>query len=137
MHITVTISILKETNAGTIGGTAHYFQGRWDFAKELLDLGFNISFAKTLTHKTDLEEIAINAPEDRMLLETDAYPQMFKKNRAKWTEPKDIAIVAEKLAALRGTTAEEIQEITTNNALKMLGRRARIIENALNATNSS
>ena len=132
-----TISILKETNAGTIGGTAHYFQGRWDFAKELLDLGFNISFAKTLTHKTDLEEIAINAPEDRMLLETDAYPQMFKKNRVKWTEPKDIVIVAEKLAALRGTTAEEIQEITTNNALKMLGRRARIVENALNATNSS
>ena len=61
-----------------------------------------------------------------MLLETDAYPQMFKKNRAKWTEPKDIAIVAEKLAALRGTTAEEIQEITTNNALKMLGKRARM-----------
>ena len=132
-----TISILKETNAGEIGGTAHYFQGRWDFAKELLDLGFNISFAKTLTHKTDLEEIAINTPEDRMLLETDAYPQMFKKNRAKWTEPKDIAIVAEKLAALRGTTAEDIQAITTNNALNMLGKRAGIVENALNATSSS
>jgi len=132
-----TISILKETNAGEIGGTAHYFQGRWDFAKELLDLGFNISFAKTLTHKTDLEEIAINTPEDRMLLETDAYPQMFKKNRAKWTEPKDIAIVAEKLAALRGTTAEDIQAITTNNALNMLGKQAGIVENALNATSSS
>jgi len=132
-----TISILKETNAGEIGGTAHYFQGRWDFAKELLDLGFNISFAKTLTHKTDLEEIAINTPEDRMLLETDAYPQMFKKNRAKWTEPKDIAIVAEKLAALRGTTAEDIQAITTNNALNMLRKRAGIVENALNATSSS
>jgi TatD DNase family protein len=132
-----TISILKEINAGEIGGTAHYFQGRWDFAKELLDLGFNISFAKTLTHKTDLEEIAINTPEDRMLLETDAYPQMFKKNRSKWTEPKDIAIVAEKLAALRGTTAEDIQAITTNNALNMLGKRAGIVENALNATSSS
>ncbi|MDE0592604.1 MAG: TatD family hydrolase [Dehalococcoidia bacterium] len=132
-----TISILKETNAGEIGGTAHYFQGRWDFAKELLDLGFNISFAKTLTHKTDLEEIAINVPEDRMLLETDAYPQMFKKNRSKWTEPKDIAIVAKKLAALRGMTAEDIQAITTNNALNMLGKRAGIVENALNATSSS
>ena len=49
----------------------------------------------------------------------------------------DKHLSAEKLAALRGTTAEEIQEITTNNALKMLGKRARIIENALNATNSS
>ncbi len=128
------ISILKESNAGELGGTAHYFQGRWAFAKELLDLGFNISFAKTLTHKIDLEETAINTPEDRMLLETDAYPQTFKKNRAKWTEPKDISVVAEKLAALRGTTVEAIQATTTSNALGMLGKRASIVETVLNST---
>jgi TatD DNase family protein len=129
-----TISILKETNAGELGGTAHYFQGRWDFAKGILDLGFNISFAKTLTHKIDLEETAVNTPEDRMLLETDAYPQTFKKNRAKWTEPKDISTVAGKLAALRGTTVEAIMTTTTNNALGMLGKRASIVEAVLNST---
>jgi TatD DNase family protein len=131
------ISILKETNAGELGGTAHYFQGKWAFAKELLDLGFNISFAKTLTHKIDLVETAINTPEDRILLETDAYPQTFKKNRAKWTEPKDISFVAEKLAALRGTTVEEIQKTTTSNALDMLGKRASIVETVLKSTSRS
>jgi TatD DNase family protein len=131
------ISILKESNAGELGGTAHYFQGRWAFAKELLDLGFNISFAKTLAQKIDLEEIAINTPEDRILLETDAYPQTFKKNRTKWTEPKDISVVAEKLAALRGTTVETIQATTTKNALDMLGKRASIVETVLKSTSRS
>ena len=125
------LSILKETNAGELGGTAHYFQGRWDFAKELLDLGFNISFAKTLTRIKDLEETALQTPTDRILVETDSYPQTFKKNRAKWTESRDIPIVAEKLASLRGTSVEEIREATTKNALVLLGSRAKIVESVL------
>jgi len=126
-----TISILKETNAGELGGTAHYFQGRWNFAKELLDLGFNISFAKTVTRITDLEETAQKTPDNRILIETDAYPQTFKKNRSKWTEPRDIPLVAEKLATLRGVSLETIEEQSTENALKMLGSRASLVTSAL------
>ncbi len=127
----VSLSILKETNAGELGGTAHYFQGRWDFAKELLDLGFNISFAKTLARITDLEETAAKTPDDRILLETDAYPQMFKKNRAKWTEPRDIPLVAEKLAIVRGTSSSAIKDLTTKNTLAMLGEHATTVLTAL------
>jgi TatD DNase family protein len=125
------LSILKETSAGELGGTAHYFQGRWDFAKDLLDLGFNISFAKTLTRIKDLEETAIQTPTDRILVETDAYPQTFKKNRAKWTEPRDIPIVAEKLASLRDASVDQIREAATQNTLAMLGSKAVIIESVL------
>ncbi|GIT17745.1 MAG: TatD family hydrolase [Dehalococcoidia bacterium] len=115
------LSILKETGAGDIGGSAHYFQGRWSFAEKLLDLGFNISFAKTLTRIADLEETAKKTPTSRLLLETDAYPQTFKKNRAKWTEPRDISLVSEKLAALRNVTNEYVCRTTTENTLAMLG----------------
>lgn len=125
------LSILKETSAGELGGTAHYFQGRWGFAKELLDLGFNISFAKTLTRIVDLEETALRTPSDRILVETDAYPQTFKKNRAKWTEPQDIPIVAEKLAVLRRASVDEIRETSTQNALTMLGSRSDLVASAL------
>ncbi|MDA1280536.1 MAG: TatD family hydrolase [Chloroflexi bacterium] len=121
------LSILKETSAGELGGTAHYFQGRWSYASQLIDLGFHISFAKTLTRIPDLEETAIKTPLDRILVETDAYPQPFKKERSKWTEPRDITGVAEKLAALRGTTIHEIQKATTTNALTMLGNRSSIV----------
>ena len=125
------LSILKETNAGELGGTAHYFQGRWNFAKELLDLGFNISFAQTLTRIQDLEESAKNTPDDRILVETDSYPQTFKKNRAKWTEPRDIPIVAEKLAALRGVSTAAIEELTTQNTFTMLGTRSTLVTSVL------
>ena len=125
------ISILKESAAGNMGGTAHYFQGRWNFARELLDLGFHISFAKTLPRISDLEETAVKTPEDRLLLETDAYPQTFKKNRAKWTEPRDTSIVADKLANLRGVALEQIEEATTYNALQLLGQRADVVESVL------
>ncbi|HIF73363.1 MAG TPA: TatD family deoxyribonuclease [Dehalococcoidia bacterium] len=128
-----TISILKETNAGELGGTAHYFQGRWDFASQLLDLGFHISFAKTLTRITDLEETARKIPDNRILLETDAYPQTFKKNRAKWTEPRDIPVVAEKLSALRGSSVGDIQNLATSNTLSMLGRRSEIVSAVLDS----
>lgn len=117
------VSILKETNAGELGGTAHYFQGRWRFAKELLDLGFHISFAKTLTRISDLEETAINVPVEKILLETDAYPQTFKKNRQKWTEPRDLPVVLEKLAQLRSTSSSELEEAIQQNTETLLGDR--------------
>jgi len=125
------LSILKETGAGDIGGSAHYFQGRWNFAEKLLDLGFNISFAKTLIRIPDLEETAKKTPASRVLLETDAYPQPFKKNRAKWTEPRDISLVSEKLAALRSVTIEYIRCTTTENTLNMLGARGSSVKNLL------
>ena len=127
----VTLAILRETNAGELGGTAHYFQGRWKHAARFLDLGFHISFAKTLIRISDLEETARKTPADRMLVETDAYPQPFKKNRDKWTEPRDIPQVAEKLAIIRGTTVDDIQRTTTENALKMLGNRAAPVRSAI------
>lgn len=120
----VALAVLRETDAGEVGGTAHYFQGRWRHAKRFLDLGFHISFAKTLTRIPDLEETARKTPADRILIETDAYPQPFKKNRENWTEPRDIPSIAEKLAAIRGTTADDIQRTTSENAIKMLGRRS-------------
>ena len=126
-----TLSILKETKAGELGGTAHYFQGRWDFAKELLDLGFHISFAKTLLRISDLAETAEKTPDDRILVETDAYPQTFKKNRDKWTEPRDIPLVADKLASLRGLPVNTIQHLATENTLRMLGDRGERVRSVL------
>lgn len=117
------VSILKETNAGELGGTAHYFQGRWTFAKELLELGFHISFAKTLIRISDLEETASKVPVEKILLETDAYPQTFKKNREKWTEPRDLSVVLEKLAQLRSTSSSQLEEAIQQNTETLLGTR--------------
>jgi TatD DNase family protein len=125
------IDILKNENAGELGGVAHYFQGRWSHAKRFLDMGFHISFAKTLIRIPDLEETAQKTPSDRILLETDSYPQPFKKKREKWTEPRDLPLIAEKLAALRDTSVEEIARITKGNTLKLFGSRSQFVNAVL------
>ena len=96
------LAILAEHDAGQLGGAAHYFQGDYQYARKILDLGFKISFAKPLLRSKELQDVALRVPLDSIVLETDAYPQPFKKNRARWTEPKDVRIVAEFLAQMRG-----------------------------------
>ena len=95
------LSILDNLDAGQLGGAAHYFQGDYQYACKVLDLGFKISFAKPLLRSTELQEVAKRVPLDSIVLETDSYPQPFKKNRARWTEPKDTRLVAECIAQLK------------------------------------
>ncbi len=96
------LTILTDQDAGQLGGAAHYFQGNYDYARKVLDLGLKISFAKPLLRSKELQDVARRVPLDSIVLETDAYPQPFKKNRARWTEPKDVRLVAECLAEMRG-----------------------------------
>ena len=105
------LSILAEHEAGQLGGAAHYFQGNCDYARKVLDLGLKISFAKPLLRMRELQDVARRIPLESIVLETDAYPQPFKKNRAKWTEPKDVRLVADYLAGLRGVEPESLHDL--------------------------
>ena len=51
--------------------------------------------------------------------------------REKWTEPKDVPIVAAKLAELKGIDVAEVMETTTANVMTMLGARADRVSAAL------
>lgn len=105
------LSILAEHDSGSLGGAAHYFQGDYDYACKILDLGFKISFAKPLLRSSELQDVARRVPLESIVLETDSYPQPFKKNRAKWTEPKDVRLVAECLAELRGIELDAFHDL--------------------------
>ncbi|MCG3777203.1 MAG: putative metal-dependent hydrolase YcfH [Nitrospira sp.] len=118
-----TLRVLKEERIRDTGGAAHYFQGDWDYARALLDLGLYISVAKPLLYSRDFQETVRNVPLEWIVLETDAFPQSYKPDRAKWTEPKDIRLIAVKLAELHGITVEVVRESTTRNALRLLGQR--------------
>ena len=64
--------------------------------------------------------MARNLPLEHIVLETDAFPQPWKKHRRNWTEPHDIRTIAEKLAEIKHSTVDEVAFITSNNAKKML-----------------
>ena len=125
------LRVLREGRVWEMGGASHYFQGDAAEAHAVIDLGCKISLAKPLLRMRGLQELAAALPLSSIVLETDSYPQPFKNAREKWTEPKDLSLVAAKLAELRGVSVEEIEAVTTHNALEMLGERAARVQIAL------
>ncbi len=117
------LRLLREEGADRVGGALHYFQGDLATAQAAMELGFYISLAKPLLRLPELQKVAAELPLDRIVLETDSYPQPFKKHRERWTEPHHLPQVAQKLAELRHTSLEEVAEVTTANFLRMLKGR--------------
>ncbi len=116
-----TIRILREEHAEEVGSVMHYFQADESTARMAIDAGSYISFAKPLLRQPHQWDIAKKLPLDHIVLETDASPQPYKPNRADWTEPKDVSLVAQKLAELKGISVEEVAEATTRNLLRLVG----------------
>ncbi|MYD35820.1 MAG: TatD family deoxyribonuclease [Dehalococcoidia bacterium] len=117
------LRIIAEEVGDKVPAVAHYFQGPLDYARACLDQGIYLSLAKPLLRLPDLQEIvAHHAPLESMVLETDSYPQPYKKKRENWTEPRDVPMVAAKVAELKGITPEEVAETTTATIQKVLGR---------------
>ncbi len=119
-----TLRVLREERGFEVGGAMHYFQGDERTAREAIDLGFWISLARPLLRLEGLRSVAAQLPMEWIVLETDAYPQPFKRDRSGWTEPRHAAEIAAELAGLRDIDAAEVALATTSNALRMFGRRA-------------
>ena len=118
------LRVLREERAGDVGAVMHYFQADEATAREALELGVYISLARPLLRLPELQALASELPMERLVLETDAYPQPFKKHRHSWTEPRHVREVAGKLAELRGMELEEVAKVTTRNLMGLLGRAA-------------
>ena len=99
----------------------HYFQGDEPTARQAIECGFFISMARPLTRLPYLQDVARAIPLENMVLETDAYPQPFKKYRHNWTEPRHVREVAQFLADIKGITLEEVAHTTTQNLANLLG----------------
>ncbi len=128
-----TLRLLREEGAGEVGGAWHYFQGDLALAERVIELGFYISLAKPLLRLPELQAAVEQLPLDRIVIETDSYPQPFKKNPIRRTEPWHLPQVAEKVAELQRTDIETVAAVTTANYLRML--RGRIDESALQSAN--
>ena len=115
-----TYEILKNFNFTYEPGAIHYFDGNYDQAKKMINLGYKISFAKTLLRYDHLKEVAKKLSIKDMVIETDSYPQYFKKNREKWTEPKDVKLVAEEISKIKKIKLDDVAQITSSNSLSFI-----------------
>jgi len=112
-----TLRVMKEEDAGEVGGVMHCFVEDWDTAKRALDLNFHISFSGIVTFKSasDLKNVAKKLPIESMLIETDSPYLAPVPYRGKSNQPAYVKHVAAHVAELRNVHTEEIAEITAEN----------------------
>ena len=111
------LAMLREHGHG-LRGVFHCFIGDKAMAQDALDLGFYLSFAGPVTFPKNVElaEVAAWAPAERILVETDSPYLTPPPFRGKRNEPRHVALVARRVAELRGLRFEELTELTTRNA---------------------
>jgi len=112
-----TLRIMKEENAGEVGGVMHCFVEDWQVAQQAMDLNFHISFSGIVTFNNakELKEVARKLPKEKMLVETDSPYLAPVPFRGKPNQPAYVKHVAEHIAELRGMSFEEVAEVTTEN----------------------
>ena len=112
------MDILRDCKVSETGGVFHCYAGSVETAREILDWGMYIAFGGTLTFKNSVRpvEVAKYVPLDRIVIETDSPYLTPVPHRGKRNSSLYVHYVAEKLAEIRGMSAEEIENITYENA---------------------
>ena len=107
-------------------GVFHCFSGTVSEAQELLSYpGFMLGVGGILTFKksTLAGVLSENVPLERIVLETDSPYLAPVPMRGKRNESSFIVHTAERLAECYDTTFDEIDRITTENAIKIFGEK--------------
>ena len=104
-----------------VRGVFHCFSGSPELAHELVRRGWYIGFTGVVTFKNARRavETAQSIPLDRILIETDCPYMAPEPYRGRRNDPSYVPLVAQKIAALRGISAEEAAQATWDNACRL------------------
>ncbi len=104
-------------------GVFHCWTGDTQSAKKAIDRGFYIAFGGILTFKNagEIARVAKEIDINKIVLETDSPFLAPEGLRGSRNEPKNVRIVAQFIAELRGVELKEIEDRTTTNAYKLFG----------------
>ena len=123
-----TVTILKENKVEN-KGVFHCCPLNRELVKEALQLGFYISFAGPVTFKNskNANEIIQMVPLDKILIETDSPYLSPDPFRGKRNEPRNVKLVAQKIADVKNISLENIANITFENAKKDISNKKLIL----------
>lgn len=118
--------LAEEMGRGAFAGLIHCFTASAGFAARMLELGLSISLSGIVTFKNarELQEIAREIPDDRLLVETDSPFLAPVPHRGRTCEPAYVADTARFVAGLRGVTPERLGEMTTGNFFGLFTKAA-------------
>lgn len=110
------IEIIK-TEAKGVPGVFHCYSGSLEMAKELLKMGYYLSFGGSATFKNahKLREVVRFVPLERILLETDSPYLAPEPYRGKRNIPNMVQVVLARVAQERGESTEILAQATNKN----------------------
>ncbi|WP_310531613.1 TatD family hydrolase [Novosphingobium sp.] len=122
-----TAAILSdEMGKGAFPALIHCFTASADFGRKVIDMGLTISLSGIITFKNakDLQAVATEVPEDRLLVETDAPFLAPIPHRGRVCEPAFVADTARFVAGLRGVSEEDLRATTSRNFFNLFTKAA-------------
>lgn len=110
----------RHSSDGLIG-VCHCFVQDWNYAQKMLDFGFYLAFGGIITYESgrDILETVKKAPSNRILIETDSPYLAPGDLRRSVNEPKNIVMVAQKIAETRGISYDEVCKLTYENGKRL------------------
>lgn len=116
-----TLDCLRKEHAQDIGGIIHCYSYTKEAAREFLEMGFYIGIGGVLTFKNAKKlALAVDViPMERIVLETDCPYMAPQPYRGKRNDSRNIQLVAEKLAQIKGLTYQEVVDQTNDNARRL------------------
>ncbi len=107
-------------------GVYHCYSGSVELARELLKLGYYLSFTGVITFKNAKKAIEVirEVPIDRIMVETDAPYMAPEPFRGRRNSSLYVYRMAEKIAEIKGMDAAEVERITMENGKRLFAINA-------------
>lgn len=116
-----TLAIVEEFPA--VRGVFHCFAGSAEMARELIKMGWLLSFngAATFKNAKKAPEVIAAVPLDKLMIETDAPYLTPMPHRGERNDSSFVRFVAEKIAEIKGVSAQEVERATWETGKAFFG----------------
>ena len=116
-----TLAIVGEFPA--VRGVFHCFAGSAEMARELIKMGWLLSFNGVATFKNAKKapEVIAAVPLDKLMIETDAPYLTPVPHRGERNDSSYVRFVAEKIAEIKGVSAQEVERATWETGKAFFG----------------
>ena len=116
-----TMAILREFPQ--VRGVFHCFAGSTEMARELIGMGWMLSFngAATFKNARKAPEVIAAVPLEKLMIETDAPYLTPVPHRGERNDSSYVRFVAGKIAEIKGLSPEEVERVTWENGRRFFG----------------
>jgi TatD DNase family protein len=109
------LAIIRDFRA--VRGVFHCYSGSLEMARELIKLGWHISFTGSITFKNAKKapEIVAALPSDRIMIETDSPYMAPEPLRGRRNDSSNLYYICQAVAEYRGISHEDAARLTHDN----------------------